>query len=86
MAKVWFITGISKGFRRIWATAALERGDQVAATARDTGTLAELVERFGDSVLPLELDVRPLDVIRAEYANRIATWERWNDLSVEAHR
>jgi NAD(P)-dependent dehydrogenase (short-subunit alcohol dehydrogenase family) len=58
MAKVWFITGTSKGFGRIWATAALERGDKVAATARDTGTLADLVERFGDDVLPIELDVR----------------------------
>ena len=35
MSKVWFITGTSKGFGRIWAEAALERGDRVAATARD---------------------------------------------------
>ncbi len=34
-SKVWFITGCSKGFGRIWAEAALERGDKVAATARD---------------------------------------------------
>ena len=34
-SKVWFITGSSKGFGRIWAEAALERGDKVAATARD---------------------------------------------------
>ncbi|MDT7736523.1 MAG: hypothetical protein QOE12_3697 [Mycobacterium sp.] len=55
--KVWFITGTSRGFGREWAIAALERGDKVAATARDTATLAELVERFGDAVLPLQLDV-----------------------------
>jgi NAD(P)-dependent dehydrogenase (short-subunit alcohol dehydrogenase family) len=55
--KVWFITGTSRGFGREWAIAALERGDQVAATARDTATLSELVERFGDAVLPLQLDV-----------------------------
>ena len=35
MPKVWFITGTSKGFGRIWAEAALARGDRVAATARD---------------------------------------------------
>ena len=35
MSKVWFITGTSKGFGRIWAEAALERGDRVAATARN---------------------------------------------------
>src|SRR5689334_11452827 len=39
MSKVWFITGTSKGFGRIWAEAALERGDRVAATARDPQTL-----------------------------------------------
>ncbi len=55
--KVWFITGTSRGFGREWAIAALERGDKVAATARDTATLADLVERFGDAVLPLQLDV-----------------------------
>ena len=38
-SKVWFITGASKGFGRIWAEAALARGDRVAATARDVSTL-----------------------------------------------
>jgi len=56
-AKTWFITGTSKGFGRIWAEAALERGDRVAATARDASTLDELVERYGDRALPLQLDV-----------------------------
>jgi NAD(P)-dependent dehydrogenase (short-subunit alcohol dehydrogenase family) len=55
--KVWFITGTSKGFGRDWALAALERGDQVVATARDVSTLDDLKERFGDAVLPLTLDV-----------------------------
>lgn len=32
--KTWFITGTSPGFGREWAIAALDRGDQVAATAR----------------------------------------------------
>jgi NAD(P)-dependent dehydrogenase (short-subunit alcohol dehydrogenase family) len=41
--KVWFITGTSRGFGREWAIAALQRGDKVAATARDTGSLADLV-------------------------------------------
>ncbi|HEX4438110.1 MAG TPA: SDR family oxidoreductase [Solirubrobacteraceae bacterium] len=57
MAKVWFITGSSKGFGRIWAEAALERGDSVAATARDTSSLDALVERYGGRVQALELDV-----------------------------
>jgi NAD(P)-dependent dehydrogenase (short-subunit alcohol dehydrogenase family) len=56
-AKTWFITGASRGFGREWTIAALERGDKVAATARDTATLDDLVERFGDAILPLRLDV-----------------------------
>ena len=57
MSKVWFITGASKGFGREWAEAALERGDQVVATARRPETLDALVEQHGDAVLPLQLDV-----------------------------
>jgi NAD(P)-dependent dehydrogenase (short-subunit alcohol dehydrogenase family) len=55
--KVWFITGASRGFGREWAIAALQRGDRVAATARDTGTLTELAATYGDAVLPIRLDV-----------------------------
>lgn len=57
MTKTWFITGTSRGFGRHWAVAALDRGDHIAATARDVTTLAALTERYGDLVLPLTLDV-----------------------------
>jgi NAD(P)-dependent dehydrogenase (short-subunit alcohol dehydrogenase family) len=57
MKKTWFITGASRGFGRIWAEAALKRGDQVTATARNLADVAGLKERFGDAVLPLTLDV-----------------------------
>jgi NAD(P)-dependent dehydrogenase (short-subunit alcohol dehydrogenase family) len=53
----WLITGSSRGFGRQWALAALDRGDSVAATARDTATLDDLVGRYGERVLPLALDV-----------------------------
>jgi NAD(P)-dependent dehydrogenase (short-subunit alcohol dehydrogenase family) len=59
--KVWFITGTSRGFGREWAIAALERGDKVAATARDTATLADLTEKYGDALLPITLDVTDRD-------------------------
>lgn len=55
--KVWLITGTSKGFGRIWAEAALQRGDKVAATARNTKSLSELTAKYGDAVLPISLDV-----------------------------
>jgi len=55
--KVWFITGTSRGFGREWATAALDRGDRVAATARSIVSLDDLVARYGESILPITLDV-----------------------------
>lgn len=57
MKKTWFITGASRGFGRIWAEAALTRGDNVAASARKLVDVADLKKRFGDAVLPLALDV-----------------------------
>jgi NAD(P)-dependent dehydrogenase (short-subunit alcohol dehydrogenase family) len=65
MSKVWFITGTSKGFGHVWAAAALERGDRVAATARDTDTLADLVARHGDAILPIRLDVTDKQAVDA---------------------
>jgi NAD(P)-dependent dehydrogenase (short-subunit alcohol dehydrogenase family) len=56
-SKVWFITGASRGFGREWTIAALERGDRVAATARDTESLDDLAEKYGEALLPLQLDV-----------------------------
>src|SRR4051812_6076643 len=79
MSKVWFITGTSKGFGRVWAEAALARGDRVAATARDTSTLADLVERYGDDVLALALDVTDKATVDAAVA---AAHERFGALDV----
>ncbi|MEU8244776.1 SDR family NAD(P)-dependent oxidoreductase [Nonomuraea sp. NPDC048916] len=57
MSKIWFVTGSSRGLGRNFVEAALSRGDKVAATARNTESLDELVAAHGDAVLPLELDV-----------------------------
>src|SRR4051794_5963356 len=56
-SKTWFITGTSRGFGRVWTIAALERGDRVAATARDPSSLDDVVAEHGDAVLPIALDV-----------------------------
>ncbi|ADV84882.1 SDR family NAD(P)-dependent oxidoreductase [Terriglobus saanensis] len=66
--KVWFITGASRGFGRIWAEAALERGDLVAATARKLTDVEDLSERFGDRVLPLALDVTDTEQVKKAVA------------------
>ncbi|HEY4020484.1 MAG TPA: SDR family NAD(P)-dependent oxidoreductase [Pseudonocardiaceae bacterium] len=62
----WFITGSSRGFGRSLATAALEAGDNVVASARRPEQLAELAAKYGDRVLPVALDVT--DAAAAEAA------------------
>jgi NADP-dependent 3-hydroxy acid dehydrogenase YdfG len=63
--KVWFITGASRGFGRIWTEAALQRGDKVAATARALASLADLQAAYGANVLTLALDVTQPDQVTA---------------------
>jgi NAD(P)-dependent dehydrogenase (short-subunit alcohol dehydrogenase family) len=55
--RTWFITGATGGFGRAWSTAALARGDRVAAAARRPERLSDLVAEHGDAVLPVALDV-----------------------------
>ncbi len=74
--KVWFITGASRGFGRVWAEAALERGDQVAATARALASIAGLKENYGENVLPLELDVTRPDQVKQAVAQAHAHFGR----------
>ena len=76
--QIWFITGASRGFGREWAIAALERGDSVAATARDLSTLDDLVAH-GERFLPLQLDVTDRD---ADFAAVRQAHERFGRLDV----
>ncbi|WP_233257254.1 SDR family NAD(P)-dependent oxidoreductase [Promicromonospora sp. AC04] len=55
------MTGASRGLGRAIAEAALQRGDRVAATARDLASLDDLVAEHGDAVVPLRLDVTDPD-------------------------
>ncbi|MFD8983797.1 oxidoreductase [Streptomyces sp. NPDC059564] len=55
--RVWVVTGASRGLGRAVAEVVLEAGDTVVATARDGAALDGLVERFGDRVVPVALDV-----------------------------
>jgi NAD(P)-dependent dehydrogenase (short-subunit alcohol dehydrogenase family) len=71
MAQTILITGASRGFGRIWAEAFLDRGDKVIATARNTKALEGLVKKYGNAVLPLQLDVtnrsQSFDVVKKSY-------------------
>lgn len=74
--KVWFITGTSRGFGRIWTEAALKRGDKVAATARKISSIADLKEKYGANVLPLELDVTNNEEVKTAVAQAHAHFGR----------
>jgi NAD(P)-dependent dehydrogenase (short-subunit alcohol dehydrogenase family) len=74
--KTWFITGASRGFGRAWTQAALARGDSVAATVRDTGTLQDLTQTYGERVLPLALDVTDRPAVFAAVARAAETFGR----------
>jgi NADP-dependent 3-hydroxy acid dehydrogenase YdfG len=74
--KVWFITGSSRGFGRVWADAALQRGDKVAATARTLASIADLKEKYGENVLTLELDVTRRDQVKEVVATAHAHFGR----------
>ncbi len=75
-SKVWFITGTSKGFGRVWAEAALERGDRVVATARDAASIRALEERYGDRVAAIGLDVTEKSAVEAAVAQTIERFGR----------
>ncbi|GAA1048519.1 SDR family oxidoreductase [Arthrobacter russicus] len=74
--KVWFITGTSRGFGREWAIAALDRGDRVAATARDASSLADLVQQYGELILPIQLEVTDREAVFAAVARAEAHFGR----------
>jgi NAD(P)-dependent dehydrogenase (short-subunit alcohol dehydrogenase family) len=74
--KVWFITGTSRGFGRVWADAALKRGDKVAATARMLESIANLKEKYGANILTLELDVTRTDQVKTAVAQAHAHFGR----------
>ena len=69
--KTWLVTGSSRGFGRAIARAALERGDQVVATARRPEQLDDLVETYGGRIRTTALDVT--DARAARDAVAVAT-------------
>ncbi|MGA3127957.1 MAG: SDR family oxidoreductase [Candidatus Korobacteraceae bacterium] len=62
--RTWFITGVSSGFGRQLTDQLLERGDAVVGTVRDTGKVADLVERYPKAFHAEVLDVTDAAAIR----------------------
>ena len=55
--QVWLITGSSRGLGHALAEAVLAAGHRLVATARNPKQLTEFVERYGDRVRAVALDV-----------------------------
>ena len=79
MERVWFITGSSRGFGRELVGSALQAGDLVAATARRPEQLTDLVDAYGERILPLTLDVTDASAARSAIA---AARERFGRIDV----
>lgn len=56
-ARVWFITGASRGLGKAFTEAALAAGDRVVATARDVEPLEDLAAKHPDELVSFPLDV-----------------------------
>ncbi|QIL39819.1 SDR family NAD(P)-dependent oxidoreductase [Pedobacter sp. HDW13] len=61
--KIWFITGSARGLGRNLTEVVLAHGDKVAATARNTAALQDLVVKYPGQVFPIELDVTDYDQV-----------------------
>ncbi|MBB4907646.1 SDR family NAD(P)-dependent oxidoreductase [Actinophytocola algeriensis] len=76
MAKVFLVTGSSRGLGRQIAEKALAAGNEVVATARTPEQLSDLVERYGKQVRTVQLDVTDPEAARAAVATAVAEFGR----------
>lgn len=72
MAKVWFITGSSRGLGRSLTEAVLAKGDQVVATARKPEQLNDLVAKYPSQILAVQLDVTQKSEVLKAVADAVA--------------
>ncbi|MEU8422730.1 oxidoreductase [Micromonospora sp. NPDC048835] len=76
MPRVWLITGCSRGLGRALAEAVLADGDHLVATARNPAQLADLVDRHGDQIRAVALDVNDPSAARAAVRTAVDTFGR----------
>lgn len=72
MSKVWFITGSSRGLGRDLTESVLAAGDKVAATARNTKQLDDLLLQYPNQLYPIHLDVTDNEQVHDAVADTIA--------------
>jgi NAD(P)-dependent dehydrogenase (short-subunit alcohol dehydrogenase family) len=76
MSKIWLVTGSSRGLGRELAEAVLAAGHQLVATARKPEQLDDLVERYGDQVRAVALDVTEPAAARAAVQHAVDAFGR----------
>ena len=76
MEKIWLITGSGSGLGRDVAEAALAAGGRVVAGARRLDQLDALVQRYGERVSPVALDVRDEAAAQAAVQKAVAAYGR----------
>ncbi|MDZ4794218.1 MAG: oxidoreductase [Bacteroidota bacterium] len=64
MCKVWFITGCSTGVGRHLAKEVLQKGEQVAVTARNTDDIEDLITQYPGTAVAIQLDVTNPDQVK----------------------
>jgi NAD(P)-dependent dehydrogenase (short-subunit alcohol dehydrogenase family) len=75
-SQVWLITGSSRGLGRALAEAVLAAGHSLIATARNPKQLSELVDRYGDRVRAVALDVTDERAAALAVASAVDTFGR----------
>jgi NAD(P)-dependent dehydrogenase (short-subunit alcohol dehydrogenase family) len=73
-SRVWFITGASRGFGRLFTKAALGTGDRVVATARRPGSLDDLAAEHQERLVVLPLDVTDRAAVFATVERAVAAF------------
>ncbi|RKN34042.1 oxidoreductase [Micromonospora musae] len=76
MEKVWLITGSSRGLGRELAETVLAAGGRLLATARRPEQLDDLVEKYGERIRTVALDVTDSTAARAAVATAVDAFGR----------
>jgi len=69
------VTGATAGFGETITARFIDAGHKVIATGRRTERLEKLKEKYGDKVLPLQLDVRDREAIEQAISQLPAEWQ-----------
>ena len=74
--RTWFVTGASSGIGLAMTRAALQRGDNVVATARTTEALVDLAKQYPASLRAIMADVRDEAAVASAVAQTVTAFGR----------